>query len=168
MIFILLFSRLTFCFASLFCNRQENLKLSLLIQAQCCLQWEDLLQACLLSQPSPGPQLGNWASGSQHRTQHAGVQGRARALSSSLQHPPSPSFPGTLLALAVCSPGSSGASQLMNYESSLGVPTGAYGSAEPPRAGDITKDFPPWDQCQFKNQKLYFVNYNLPCQWGAI
>lgn len=56
----------------------------------------------------------------------------------------------------------------MNYESSLGVPTGAYGSAEPPSAGDITKDFPPWYQCQFKNQKLYFVNYSLLCQWGVV
>lgn len=45
--------------------------------------------------------------------------------------PSAPTSPVPCPALA-CISCSSGASGLMNYESSLGVPTGAYGSAETP------------------------------------
>lgn len=37
-----------------------------------------------------------------------------------------------------------------------------------PGAGNITKDFPPWYPCRLKNQKLYLVNFILPCQWGVV
>lgn len=75
---------------------------------------------------------------------------------------PQPQLPehDTLAACSLCSPGASG---LMNYESSLGVPTGAYGSAET-RVLETKQRVPPPTtqyQCQFENQKLCFVNFIL-------
>lgn len=89
----------------------------------------------LLSSPwghllAPNLGTGLWVP---NTTQQTGVQERARTpeLQSPVPAPAAPASRALRLALAVCSPSSSGASRIMNYESSLGVPTRAYGSAEP-------------------------------------
>lgn len=87
---------------------------------------------CLsLPWPLAGTSFGDWALGSQHYLS-SWKQGDVRTPKfQSPRSPPQPQLPELhARLLAVCSPRSSGASGLMNYESSLGVPTGASGSAE--------------------------------------
>ena len=131
--FFLLFSRLLFCFAISFHNWKENWSNTCpQIPAQCCLQWEDVFHSPIFSPGrSLAPLLGTGLWGSQHYLS-SWQQGNIRTPKfQSPRSAPQPQLPEPRARLlAVCSPWSSGASGLMNYESSLGVPTGAYGSAE--------------------------------------